>query len=52
MTRSVNPPRLGVKQSERLQKILLYIILILLALLIIIPLLWMFSTSVKPKADS
>lgn len=43
--------RPGWRQSQRIQKIVLYTILVLLALLIIIPLLWMVSTSVKPKAE-
>jgi multiple sugar transport system permease protein len=43
--------RPGWRQSQRIQKIVLYAILVLLALLIIIPLLWMVSTSVKPKAE-
>lgn len=43
--------RVGWRQRQGLQKVILYIVLIAIALLIIVPLLWMVSTSVKPKAE-
>lgn len=44
-------PLLNWRQSRRLQHLLLYIVLILIALVIIVPLLWMLSTSLKPKSE-
>lgn len=58
MTRSKNQPAiktqkplLTYRQSQLFKKIGLYVILIFIALLIIIPLLWMLSTSFKIKSQ-
>jgi multiple sugar transport system permease protein len=40
-----------ITRGQRWQKALLYLLLTLIALLIILPLLWMVSTSFKPKAE-
>lgn len=39
------------KQQQRLQKLVLYVVLTIIAIIVIIPLLWMVSTSIKPKAE-
>src|SRR5688572_11986628 len=39
------------KAARRLQRFLLYILLTIIALVVILPLLWMLSTSFKPKAE-
>jgi multiple sugar transport system permease protein len=39
------------QQKQRVQKIAIYIVLTAIALLIILPLLWMLSTSLKPKSE-
>ncbi len=44
-------PLLTWRQKELLQKLVLYVLLILVAFIIILPLLWMLSTSFKPKAE-
>lgn len=44
-------PLLTWRQKEILQKILLYILLSIVALVVILPLVWMVSTSLKPKAE-
>jgi multiple sugar transport system permease protein len=44
-------PRLSFDQRRRLQRVFLYILLTVFALIIIIPLLWMLSTSFKPRAE-
>lgn len=44
-------PLLTWRQKELLQKITLYILLIIVALVIILPLAWMLSTSFKPKSE-
>jgi len=41
----------GYRRRRTLNRILLYTVMSLIALIIIIPLLWMFSTSLKPKAQ-
>lgn len=56
MTRVSSQPKSQVsgqnkRQSRFLQHLLLYILLTLIALLIIVPLLWMVSTSFKPKSE-
>lgn len=44
-------PLVNWRQRNRLQNIVLYALLIIIALLVILPLLWMLSTSLKPKAE-
>ena len=39
------------RQRQRLQRLLLHVVLIAISLLIILPLLWMLSTSLKPKSE-
>ncbi len=39
------------QQSHRFQRIILYAVLTAIALLVILPLLWMLSTSLKPKSE-
>lgn len=56
MTRTMNSQnkresRIGWRTQILARNILLYIVLIVIALIVIIPLLWMLSTSVKPKAE-
>jgi multiple sugar transport system permease protein len=44
-------PVLNERQRNLVQKIILYVVLTAIALLVILPLLWMLSTSLKPKSD-
>jgi multiple sugar transport system permease protein len=44
-------PLLTWRQKEILQKVLLYILLTIVAFVIILPLVWMLSTSLKPKSE-
>lgn len=44
-------PLLGYRQQRLLKRLLIYALFILVALLIVLPLLWMLSTSLKPKAQ-
>lgn len=43
--------RVGYRSQQTINRILIYIILITIALLVILPLLWMVSTSLKPKSQ-
>lgn len=47
----VKSSRFGHREKGLLGKVLLYIVLTLVALLIIVPILWMLSTSFKPKSE-
>jgi multiple sugar transport system permease protein len=49
--REIRKPLLNIQQRRFLQKALIYLILTAIALLIILPLLWMISTSFKPKSE-
>src|SRR5690606_11989360 len=48
---SQREPRVGWHTQQLIRNILLYIVLIAIALIILIPLAWMVSTSIKPKAE-
>ena len=43
--------RLGARQGRLLKTIAIYAVLIIVAILIIMPLVWMLSTSLKPKSQ-
>ncbi len=45
------PARLGYRQQQLLRRILTYIIMIVIALIFLVPILWMFSTSLKLKSQ-
>lgn len=45
------PSRLGYRQQQMLQRTATYAIMTAIALVFLIPLLWMFSTSFKPKSQ-
>ena len=45
------PPRMGYRRQQLLARIVIYTILALVALLFLMPLLWMLSTSFKPKSQ-
>lgn len=50
-TPGIRPSRLGYRSEKLLNRILIYFLLITIALIIILPLLWMVSTSLKPKSQ-
>jgi multiple sugar transport system permease protein len=50
-TRGLRPSRMGYSTQRLINRILIYIMLTFVALLVIMPLLWMLSTSLKPKAQ-
>jgi multiple sugar transport system permease protein len=53
-TRTINPvrpSRMGYSTQRLINRILAYIVLTFVALLVIMPLLWMLSTSLKPRAQ-
>lgn len=49
--RSTRSPILNWQRRQRGQRLLLYVIMTFIALIIIVPLLWMVSTSFKPKSE-
>jgi multiple sugar transport system permease protein len=51
VTRNVRQEQLDAVQKRRLQQLMLYLVLTFIALLVILPLLWMLSTSLKPKSE-
>jgi multiple sugar transport system permease protein len=50
-TPGVRPSRLGHRSEKLINRIIIYFLLTLIALIIILPLLWMLSTSLKPKSQ-
>ncbi len=47
----LRPSRLGQRQSLILRRIVIYTILIIVAIIVLVPLVWMLSTSLKPKSQ-
>jgi multiple sugar transport system permease protein len=47
----LRPSRLGYRNQQLLARIAIYIVLILFALLFLLPMAWMLSTSLKPKSQ-
>jgi len=47
----VRKPAVGYRSQRLIARILTYVVMTFIALLIIVPLLWMFSTSLKPKSQ-
>jgi multiple sugar transport system permease protein len=45
------PSRIGYREQRLLRRLLTYLIMILVALIFIVPMLWMLSTSLKPKSQ-
>lgn len=45
------PSRLGYRSEKLINRIVIYIVLTVIALIIILPLFWMLSTSLKPKSQ-
>jgi multiple sugar transport system permease protein len=43
--------RLGIRNRRLLQRIVVYALLVLIALIVLMPLIWMLSTSLKPKSQ-
>jgi multiple sugar transport system permease protein len=54
MTASATPApatRIGMRNRKLMQRIMIYAILIVIAILVIAPMLWMLSTALKPKSQ-
>jgi multiple sugar transport system permease protein len=51
MATTNRPARIGYREQQLLRRIVLYIIMIAVALVFIVPMLWMLSTSLKPKSQ-
>ena len=49
--RAAPPEGLGVRNQRLLQRVLIYALLITIALIVLLPLIWMLSTSFKPKSQ-
>lgn len=50
-TPGLRPSRLGYRSEKLINRIVIYIVLTIIALIIILPLVWMVSTSLKPKSQ-
>jgi multiple sugar transport system permease protein len=51
MTTLPQPPGLGMRNRRLIERVLIYTVLIIVALIVLLPLVWMLSTSFKPKAQ-
>ena len=49
--RAASPGGMGVRNQRLLQRVLIYALLITIALIVLLPLIWMLSTSFKPKSQ-
>lgn len=51
MTTLPQPPGLGMRNRRLIERVLIYAVLIIVALIVLLPLVWMLSTSFKPKSQ-